>query len=51
MARALEEFYIAPIKTTIHFHQQILQHPLFLKGTVNTHFLEHMAKNEHELVK
>ncbi len=51
MARALEEFYIAPIKTTIHFHQQILQHPLFLKGTVNTHFLEHMAKSEHELVQ
>lgn len=49
MARALDEFYIAPIKTTIRFHQQILQHPLFLKGAVNTHFLEHMAKNEQEL--
>lgn len=51
MARALSEFYIAPIKTTINFHQQILQHPLFLKGAVSTHFLEHMAKNEQELIK
>ncbi|MFA6378551.1 MAG: acetyl-CoA carboxylase biotin carboxylase subunit [Candidatus Omnitrophota bacterium] len=51
MARALEEFYISPIKTTIHFQQQILQDPLFLKGAVNTHFLEHMAKSEHELAK
>lgn len=51
MARALSEFYIAPIKTTINFHQQILQHPQFLKGAVNTHFLENMAKNEQELIK
>ncbi|MDP8265549.1 MAG: acetyl-CoA carboxylase biotin carboxylase subunit [Candidatus Aceula meridiana] len=46
MARALEEFYVAPIKTTIGFHQRILQHPLFLKGTISTHFLEKMAKGE-----
>jgi len=51
MARALSEFYIAPIKTTIAFQQQILQHPLFLKGAVNTHFLENMGKNEQEIVK
>jgi len=49
MTRALDEFYIAPIKTTIHFQQQILQHPSFLKGAVNTHFLEQMAKSEQEL--
>ncbi|MCX5681712.1 MAG: acetyl-CoA carboxylase biotin carboxylase subunit [Candidatus Omnitrophica bacterium] len=51
MARALSEFYIAPIKTTISFQQQILQDPAFLKGAVNTHFLENMAKNEHEIIK
>jgi len=48
MARALEEFYVAPIKTTIGFHQRILQHPLFLKGLVSTHFLEKMSKGETE---
>jgi acetyl-CoA carboxylase biotin carboxylase subunit len=51
MARALSEFYIAPIKTTINFQQQILQHPAFLRGTINTHFLENMTKNEHEIIK
>ncbi len=51
MMRALDEFYVAPIKTTINFHKQILQHPLFLEGNVNTHFLEHLIKPDHEIPK
>lgn len=46
MRRALEEFYIAPIKTTIDLHKQILDHQLFLEGKISTHFLEKMMKNE-----
>lgn len=46
MLRALEEFYIGPIKTTIPLHREILNHPLFLKGTVSTHFLEKIRKAE-----
>jgi len=46
MRRALDEFYIAPIKTTIPLHMEILHHPIFLEGKATTHFLEKMMKNE-----
>jgi len=51
LSRALDEFYVAPIKTTINFHKKILQNPSFLKGTVTTSFLEKMAKTESDLHK
>jgi acetyl-CoA carboxylase biotin carboxylase subunit len=44
MRRALDEFYISPIKTTIGLHSEILQHPQFQDGKVNTHFLEKFMK-------
>lgn len=40
MKRALAEFEIEGIQTTIPFHQQLLEHPLFLAGDFNTKFLE-----------
>ncbi len=40
MQRALEEFVIEGIKTTIPLHQKILAHPDFVKGNYNTKFLE-----------
>lgn len=40
MSRALEEFYISPIKTTAPLHSAIMKHPLFVEGKVSTHFLE-----------
>ncbi len=46
MRRALDEFYLAPIKTTIPLHMEILHHPAFLQGKATTHFLEKMMKNE-----
>jgi acetyl-CoA carboxylase biotin carboxylase subunit len=46
MKRALLEFYISPIKTTIPLHLEILNHPLFQQGKVSTHFLEKMMKPE-----
>ena len=49
MRRALDEFYISPIKTTIGFHADILDHPLFIEGKVSTHFLEKYMKNEVEV--
>lgn len=51
MLRALDEFYISPIKTTIHLHQEVLAHPLFLKGSVSTHFLEKISRNDVEVHK
>ncbi len=48
MRRALEEFYISPIKTTIGLHIDILNDPRFLKGKVTTHFLEKMTTSDTE---
>ncbi len=48
MRRALEEFHISPIKTTIALHMDILDHPLFIEGKVSTHFLEKHMKNDLE---
>lgn len=40
MRRALDEFRIGPIKTTIPIHQQILAQPDFVRGNVDTSFIE-----------
>ncbi|MCM8791749.1 MAG: acetyl-CoA carboxylase biotin carboxylase subunit [Candidatus Omnitrophica bacterium] len=40
MERALSEFIIEPIKTTINFHRNLLKNPLFLKGQFSTHFVD-----------
>ncbi|MBM3243891.1 MAG: acetyl-CoA carboxylase biotin carboxylase subunit [Candidatus Omnitrophica bacterium] len=44
MYRALSEFHIAPIKTTIPFHLKLMENPLFLRGDISTHFLQDMLK-------
>ena len=51
MQRALSEFEIAPIKTTIAFHQRLLENPLFLKGEISTHFVQEMLKEEQKEVE
>jgi acetyl-CoA carboxylase biotin carboxylase subunit len=40
MQRALYEFVIEPIKTTIPLHIRILNDPIFLRGQVGTNFIE-----------
>ena len=40
MKRALDEFVITGIKTTIPFHQALLENESFVKGQFNTNFLE-----------
>ena len=45
MIRALEEFVVEGIYTTIPFHLNLLQNEIFVKGKYNTKFLE-----EHSLV-
>jgi acetyl-CoA carboxylase, biotin carboxylase subunit len=40
MARALDEYIIEGIKTTIPFHQRIMTHKEFIEGNVDTGFLE-----------
>jgi acetyl-CoA carboxylase, biotin carboxylase subunit len=38
--RALDEFKIEGIKTTIPFHKKILNNEIFKKGIIHTHFIE-----------
>jgi len=40
MKRALEEFYIEGVKTTIPFHKQLLDNEDFIKGNYTTKFME-----------
>lgn len=40
MQRALDEYAITGIHTTIPFHQKVLSHPQFQKGDVSTDFIE-----------
>lgn len=40
MYRALSEFVIEGIKTTIPYHMQLMKDPNFIKGEFNTHYLE-----------
>jgi len=46
MERALSEFWIEGVKTTIPFHQQVLAHPVFRRGTFTTKFTERELKAE-----
>jgi acetyl-CoA carboxylase biotin carboxylase subunit len=44
LRRALSEFVVKGIKTSIPFHQKLLRHPVFLAGRYDTGFIEeHMA--------
>ncbi|MFH1051558.1 MAG: acetyl-CoA carboxylase biotin carboxylase subunit [bacterium] len=40
MRRALDEFVIEGIKTTIPFHQKMMQNPDFISGNIDTKYLE-----------
>ena len=40
MRRALDEFVIEGIKTTIPFHRQLMDHPNYISGDYTTKFME-----------
>jgi acetyl-CoA carboxylase biotin carboxylase subunit len=40
MKRALSEFVIEGVKTTIPFHLKLMDNPVFRSGKFNTSFLE-----------
>ena len=44
MLRALNEFNISPIKTTIPFHLKLLENAAFLKSEISTHFVQEILK-------
>ncbi|BFT74183.1 acetyl-CoA carboxylase biotin carboxylase subunit [Paenibacillus sp. P36] len=45
MQRALGEFFIEGVRTTIPFHQSLLQHPVFASGSFDIKFLEEYDVN------
>lgn len=46
MRRALDEYIIDPIKTTISFHKGILKDPLFIKGQISTNYVEKLSEQK-----
>jgi acetyl-CoA carboxylase biotin carboxylase subunit len=46
MKRALDEFVIEGIKTTIPFHRQLMDHPDYLAGNYTTKFMEDFVIKE-----
>ena len=46
LRRALEEFVIMGVKTTIPLHQEIIAEPEYLDGQYDIHWLEHFMKNK-----
>ena len=46
MERALREFRVEPIKTTISLHRELMNNATFRKGGVDIHFLERLLKKE-----
>ncbi|HMK44208.1 MAG TPA: acetyl-CoA carboxylase biotin carboxylase subunit [Dissulfurispiraceae bacterium] len=46
MRRCLDEFHVEGIRTTIPFFRRIFQHPDFLKGSVNTSFVDRIMHQE-----
>ena len=40
MKRALSEYIILGVKTTIPFHKAVLRNPNFISGDLNTHFID-----------
>jgi acetyl-CoA carboxylase biotin carboxylase subunit len=40
MSRALDEFIVMGIKTTIPFHKQVMHDPVFRSGEFDTSFLD-----------
>jgi acetyl-CoA carboxylase, biotin carboxylase subunit len=49
MSRALKEFVIDGVHTTIPFHLQLLHHPKFMAGDFHIQFLETMSLDKEEL--
>lgn len=48
MARALDEFVIEGVKTTIPFHRQLMRHPDYLAGNYTTKFMEDFVMQPEE---
>ena len=43
MRRALDEFVVEGIQTNLAFHRKLIDHPDFVPGRLDTHFLERFS--------
>jgi acetyl/propionyl-CoA carboxylase alpha subunit len=48
MQRALSEYSVKGVKTTISFHTRVLKNPLFLSGDFDTNFIENQFRPQDE---
>jgi len=48
MRRALDEFVIEGIKTTIPFHRQLMDHPDYIAGNFTTAFMDSFEMSDIE---
>ncbi len=48
MLRALDEFVITGVKTTIPYHKKVLNHDVFISGNFNTGFIEQYMNNQED---
>ncbi len=46
LRRALREFVIEGIKSNLDFHRRLIEHPDFVEGRLDTHFLERLPVDE-----
>jgi len=46
MRRALEEFIVDPIKTTVPFHRQVMANPAFIRGKYATDFADKILEKK-----
>jgi acetyl-CoA carboxylase biotin carboxylase subunit len=46
MRRALDEFVIEGIKTTIPFHRKLMDHPDYISGNYTTKFMDHFSMED-----
>jgi len=46
IAKALDEFVVEGIKTTIPFHQRVIGSELFAKGDLSTSFIDRLMEEE-----
>ncbi|MBN8707108.1 MAG: acetyl-CoA carboxylase biotin carboxylase subunit [Bacteroidetes bacterium] len=47
MCRALEEYTLSGVQTTLPFCQFVMKHPVFQSGNFDTHFIQNYFKPEH----
>jgi acetyl/propionyl-CoA carboxylase alpha subunit len=49
MKRALREYRITGVVTTIPFHRRVMDNPKFLEGDISTHFIAEEFKTEERM--